>query len=371
MNGSACYLTTSSKLATTRLLQIARKNDRLAVASCSLEHVHTLSTPTVSILQHVLTTILPTFIKDQESKPDGKPIKLLVIDALGELFHSNNKTTTSTLVARSKDLANISAILHSIAADPRLAVLVLNEVIDAFDHPSGRVAGDQQGLFYGYQSRWFNSAEFFGEKKKEASLGLVWANQVNTRIMLSRTGRRKYIDLEGLSKRARLSNSSEVSEQPKTQSEDPQSILIRRFSVIFSNVCLPFALDYIVTEGGVLVLPDQDSQQFCPGDDLFINWDSSVDLPSAESRELATRYRTDDHSSVLHPEILPEADSGTSSRKVLGVEDNEDHLWLHADSYDNLDWDALEQSLSQAPIVGTHIPLNTITDTPSAPDEPS
>lgn len=372
MNGSACYLTTSSKLPTTRLLQIAQTNDRLAVASCSLEHVHTLATPTVSILQHVLTTTLPSFIKDQKSKPCGKPIKLLVIDALGELFHSSDKTTTSTLVARSKDLANISAILHDIAADHQLAVLVLNEVIDIFDQPSGRVTGDQQGLSYDYQSRWFNSAEFFGEKKKEASLGLVWANQVNTRIMLSRTGRRKYIDLEELSKRARLSNNSEISEQPTAQSEEPQSTLIRRFSVIFSNVCLPFSLDYIVTEGGILVLPDQESQQIRSGNDLFITWTSSVDSPSAESREQATRCRTDDIYFVPHPEALPAAESGTSLTKVLGDEDNDDRLWSNTDAYDNLDWDALEQTLSQAPIAGNHVPSSTTVDTLYfATDEPS
>ncbi|KAF8969859.1 P-loop containing nucleoside triphosphate hydrolase protein, partial [Flammula alnicola] len=342
---STCYLTTSSKLSTARLLQMSRANELLSSSFCGLEYVHTLAIPTVAILQHVLTIVLPSFIEEQTSKQGGRRIKLLVIDAIGELFHSNDKTTTSTLVERSKDIACLSARLHELASMYQLAIVVLNEVIDTFDRRRHNM-GEQADLSYDYQSRWFNTAEFFGESKKEASLGLAWANQVNTRIMLTRTGRRKYLNDEDLPKRPRLNESPRNVEESSRQSApgEQQPTLIRRLSVIFSNVCSPVSLDYTVMERGVSILQDRDAR--------LIQISNRADA-IVQASDVHTNEQSDDLASEALPLPLATVDAFVSlsnseiTESISIVDEFEDLLWSHADSYEDLDWDALEENLSQ------------------------
>lgn len=312
LSGVACYLTTSSILHTARLLQIAETNGLLSVG-CGLENVHTISVPTVSVLQRVLSETLPDFIH-QASVDKRKPVKLLVIDALGELFHSNNKTTTATLVERSQDLVRISANLHNLARKYRLAVLVLNEVIDVFNRSSqtDELQGDMR---YDQQSRWFSTAEFFGNGSKEAVLGLTWANQLNIRIILSRTGRRKYLGRDDIPKRRNLSVSDPSPHSMEEAQTEPE--LIRRLSVLFSNVASPISLDYIVTECGISVVEDTNVQ-------------SSHIQSSADDFNVSTNSS--------------KSDSKSGVKLVDG--DEFDQLW-DQEEYRNLDWDALEMTLSQ------------------------
>jgi DNA repair protein RAD57 len=290
------------------------------------------------MLQHVLSETFPSFAA---SNPGGRKIKVLIIDALGELFHSDNKTTTSTLVERSKDILRISASLHELASHHKMAVVVLNEVIDTFDHP-GRQCWDGKDLLYQYQSRWFNTAEFFGEGKKQASLGLVWANQVNTRIILSRTGKRRYLTDEDLPKRLRLINGNSDHCLPSNRQVDQGSLqptLIRRLSVIFSNVTSPVSLEYIVTEKGISLL----------GDEQQVMW--SADGVNDEQRvqvEKISAIERPPPEVALNPNI-PVTSEGTSKQLHLALEADEfeNSLWSTTESYENLDWDALEASLTQ------------------------
>jgi DNA repair protein RAD57 len=315
LSAAACYLTTSSTLPTTRLLQIAEASGLLSLG-CSLENVHTISVPTVPVLQRVLADTLPNFI-EQTSVDKPKPVKLLVIDALGELFHSNNKTTTSTLVERSRDVARLAANLHDLASKYRLAVLVLNEVIDVFRRSSNTHV-PQGDMLYDQQSRWFNTAEFFGDGSKEAVLGLTWANQINTRIMLSRTGRRKYLTADDTSKRRHLSNPDPPPQAKEGGQMEPS--LIRRLSVLFSNVTSPITLDYIVTECGVSVVQ---------GDIV-------------ETSHVQSRQATADN-----PVAASNSSESVAEKSAALVDGDEfDQLW-EQEEYRDLDWDALELSLSQ------------------------
>ncbi|KAF9452229.1 P-loop containing nucleoside triphosphate hydrolase protein, partial [Macrolepiota fuliginosa MF-IS2] len=59
LDGSTCYLTTSTGLQTTRLLQILQARN---LSDASLEDVYTLSAPTVHVLLNVLEGTLPTYI---------------------------------------------------------------------------------------------------------------------------------------------------------------------------------------------------------------------------------------------------------------------------------------------------------------------
>jgi len=258
LNGSCCYLTTSSKLPTQRLLQISQNRKALPHSSCSLDHVHTIAVPSIPLLLQVLSRTLKDFIQDSHTT-GVKPVKLVVIDTLAELFHDAEKTTTATLVERSQKVAEIGSILHTLAAEYRIAIVVLNEVVDAFNR--GRhCSDDKTDLSYNEQSRWFSRGDSVpGEDGKEASLGLGWANQVNARILLSRTGRRRYL-VEPNMNRAKSQKIEVVSGQMSNTSvdlqaeDDDQSTLIRRFNVIFSSVSLPASLDFTVTESGISAL---------------------------------------------------------------------------------------------------------------------
>ncbi|PPQ89137.1 hypothetical protein CVT25_006509 [Psilocybe cyanescens] len=328
LSASCCYLTTSAKLPTKRLNDMVNSDDPVLSSFCGLNDVHTISVPTVAALQTILSTVLPTFIQSQSSKRGAKPVKLLVVDALGELFHSNNKTTSATLIERSKDIAIISASLHELAGVHKLAVVVLNEVIDRFDQPSGDPK-DYAGILYNTQSRWFNTAEFFGERTKEASLGLVWANQVNTRIMLTRTGRRKYFDEQDLPKRRRIDGFSiqgtEPSLRPPTNQEEQQSISLRRLTVIFSNIASPIALDYIVTMRGIIVLEAEvDPSLLRPNDN--------------NKQETEKSQGSSPNTFVLQEKAVSGSDPAAREQG------DDDDLWAN---YEDYDYDTMEQTLSQ------------------------
>jgi DNA repair protein RAD57 len=255
ISGSACYLTTSSKLPTSRLLQLIDTHPLLSHSLCGLSGIQTLSTETIPKLLFVLSNSLPLLLRTNANDPSRKEVKLLVIDALAELFHSTDKTSTTTLVERARNISEISKLLHSLASKHRIAVLVLNEVIDVFDRePEGGTT--ESDLIYRNQARWFSRADsFLDDNRKEASLGLVWANQVNVRIMLSRTGRRRYFSevIGRTTKHRRIETSHPALQMIEAEG---QTTLIRRLNVIFSSVSSPTSLDFIISAEGLSLVPD-------------------------------------------------------------------------------------------------------------------
>ncbi|KAJ6455825.1 P-loop containing nucleoside triphosphate hydrolase protein [Mycena sanguinolenta] len=257
LSGSACYITIASSLPTSRLLQMMEAHPQLSSELCGLENINTIKCPNIPILIHILSKILPDLIVAKANNPASKPVRLVVIDALAELFRSDDKTTTSTLVDRSHNIVEISTLLHSLASTYNLCILVLNEVSDVFGRGDEEMPGGD--LSYKQQSRWFGGADSVpGEGNKEASLGLVWANQVNARIMFSRTGRRRYLQDSVDSKRQKADGSHSAISPNLNNDEEDGATLIRRMSVIFSSVGPPCSLDYIVTAAGICVLPEDD-----------------------------------------------------------------------------------------------------------------
>lgn len=262
LSGAACYLTTNSKLVTRRLSQLMTEHPLLSPSVCGLSDIHTQSLPTLPILMHTLSVTLPALIQDVSIRSERKPLKLLIIDSLGALFHSAEKPTSQSLFERSKALTELSCSLHKIAARHQIAVVIINEVTDVFDHYAGLDETESDDVLYRNQARWFGCAHTVpGEDKKEAGLGLVWANQVNVRIMMSRTGRRRYMaNDEGNSKRRRIEDDKpsnlEGARERRQQNSAEQPTLVRRLTVIFSSVSLPASVDYIVTGGGVSVLAE-------------------------------------------------------------------------------------------------------------------
>ncbi|KAH7930902.1 P-loop containing nucleoside triphosphate hydrolase protein [Leucogyrophana mollusca] len=250
--GSACYLTIASKLSTTRMEQLLNSHPLLSPSLCNMSDVQTISTSTIDRLIYVLSQTLPALISARAQDTSTKPVKLVIIDALAELFHSLGRTTTKTLVERSRQVSEISTLLHTLASKHQIAILVLNEVIDVIDRGPSTDAGD---MSYRDQSRWFGRGDSApGEDRKEATLGLVWANQVNVRIFLARTGRRRYlVESDGRVKKPR---GPDLNPAHTTVQFEDQPTLIRRLTVIFSTVSMPASCDYIVTTQGVSVVPD-------------------------------------------------------------------------------------------------------------------
>lgn len=247
--GSTCYITTFSGLPTPRLVEIHSEHPVFRTSQINaLENITTLSTKSSDYLKTVLSAQLPTLLADRRRIV---PVKLIVIDVLTDLFNEDGKTTTSQLAERSRSLGEISAALHTLAAQYHLAVVVLNHVVDVFEYTAAR--GTAHELVYAEQAKLFSSGNSIAaEQRKKAALGLVWANQVNARIMLTRTNRRRMIEGAAV-KRPRM---SEGPGRPPIDVAADDDILIRRLSILFSSVSPPSSADFIVTPRGVELLPD-------------------------------------------------------------------------------------------------------------------
>ena len=270
-----------------------------------------------------------------------------------------SETKATTLWQRAKDLAEISSYLHRLATEHNLAVVVLNEVIDAFDPPMNDPNSDD--LLYRNQAQFFNRADSIpGESTKEAALGLVWANQVNARVMLTRTERMREVDGVEVrpSKRRRLDSG-------EGQSSAQSNLLrIRRLSVIFSNVAPPASLDYIITSQGISTLPEEPDPTIPQQPPLP---PPIVVPPRHQPPQLVTPLPDEIIPSSQSQPLLPtfvelpsEENAQPSSDDVSGEngpdfdEDEWDAYWKEVDSMDDLyaDFDpsALFSSLPSNPV---------------------
>jgi DNA repair protein RAD57 len=285
LGGAVAYITTgSASLPTNRLLEMARlhpKTAKLDMASL-MDNIHYCRAPTVYALTQVLNHNLPSLcdqLVSEDRFPPRKPIRLLIIDSITTIFQTGEKTTTTTLVERSKAITEVSTILHHLASQRGLTILVLNHVTDVFQDQEGFYASGGQGqeaedtreILYRDQSKWFNRG--FDDGKKEATLGLTWANQVNTRVMLSRTGRRRLLEndesttvtvkrrkgVDGTQIPTRSVHFADSRVEDEDEDFSSRGTLIRRFSLIFSPSAPPAATDFIVLASGVQAF---DSSQF-------------------------------------------------------------------------------------------------------------
>ena len=216
-----------------------------------------MAIPTVDVLLHALRVSLPALMTSVAQGETKKPVRMVIIDSLSALFVASDKPSGSMLVDRSKSLTTISSIMHTMASEHNIAFVVINAVKDVFfRHTSGGSDASQStDIIYDQQSRWFNSDSAApGGHLKEATLGLVWANQLNARIMLTRTNRRRALDEDRPSKRTRTESSYAHVSNPHDGHDairNDDSVLLRRFAVLFSSVCEPRSVDFVVTKGGV------------------------------------------------------------------------------------------------------------------------
>ena len=265
LDGSAAYLTTSGSLPTPRLVQLLHSHPQLAGSCSTLDNVQTSTTRTVSSLLHVLSAVLPASILAAKARSRSRPpLKLLVIDSVAELLHydeDGGKTSTATLSERSRNLSAIAAQLHTLAATHQLAVVALNRVTDTWDR---RPAADVQPgeLLYADQARIFGGVQ---GGSKSAALGLVWANQVNARVMLSRTGKKRRYPVLAVAPAAAVAPraAEDSHDRKRLRAEGGGAVRVddvgvRRLTVMFSPVCAPASVDFIITSRGVETLADDD-----------------------------------------------------------------------------------------------------------------
>lgn len=316
--GGAILLTSERKISFTRLEQIAQsrlpgESSTMAINTKRyLDNVHTMHVTEVDGLEHALAYMVPNVIDSSAAlsasiatsrsiqTPARLPISLIVIDSIGALFRASYDSNQGGLSQRSRMLCVLADRLKHLAHKYNIAVVVVNQVSDVFgsaDGPSrisrpnspalvsdaGRGSpipdGVQPTMTYKVQSQYFS-----GQTKslpKEASLGLVWANAVNVRIMLSRTGRRRPLDAQDLSRRIkrprtvdgryrkdldeeeqRTRKAANVPNVAPTEniSAEPsfEATLIRRMHLVFSPSAKQDSLDYVILQSGIHSLPPAD-----------------------------------------------------------------------------------------------------------------
>lgn len=216
-----------------------------------LEH----ETSEVEMLELALAHHIPSTIEALAAA--GRPkIRLLLVDSIGALFRASFDNSHSGLSQRSTMLCQISDKLKVLATRYDLAVVVVNQVTDVFDR-----ASTADAMSYAMQSRFFSGQT--SDLAKEASLGLVWANSVNVRVMLSRTGRRRKLNHGDLSqKRTRLSayDREVLLEAGQDPEADYESTLIRRMHLVFSPFAPEAMLDFVIIESGIHSLATSKTQ---------------------------------------------------------------------------------------------------------------
>ncbi len=242
-----------------------------------LDNVHTMHVTEVDALDHALSYIVPATISriasEREAQPTLLPVRLLIIDSIGALFRATYDSNHNGLTERSKMLCSITDKLKELAEVHDMAIVVVNQVTDVFTEgrsskfgdammpppSSGSVAGaavpvfqDEAGepiMTYKTQSRSFSGQT--RDLAKEASLGLVWANGINTRLMLSRTGRRRALDHHDLDQKRKRRTALEQEEARLDEVERWQSTLIRRMHLVFSPFAPEAKLDYVIIDAGI------------------------------------------------------------------------------------------------------------------------
>ena len=295
--GGAIILTSERELSTDRLVQLSKTllathdPTRQIREKHLLDNIHTHLCKDIEALDHALSFFLPALLRSRQSSETSpllgqrplyttvRPIRLLILDSITALLRGDTAfaSTSAGLTQRSRHLCLIADKLKALAVEFTLAVVVINQVSDVFARPTSTPSpsssfalsqiyhdGPEPPMRYATQARWFSGQS--ETLQKEASLGIVWANAVNSRVMLSRTGRRRLLKQSDLSvvkrRNRRTANDVEDADGDEQESilgpmiEDHKPTLIRRMHLVFSPFAPPGTVDYVITPSGIHSLPD-------------------------------------------------------------------------------------------------------------------
>ncbi|KAG2333280.1 hypothetical protein Bca52824_004460 [Brassica carinata] len=173
---------------------------------------------------------IESFVKTSKTR---LPLKLIVLDSVAALFRSEFDNTPSDLRKRASCFFKISGKLKQLASKFGLAVVITNQVTDFVESSDGL-----SGLRIGNLRCLYSSG-----RRVVPALGLAWANCVNSRVFISRSGdticqeRREEDDVSG---------SSSVSGRAR-----------RRLDIVFSPHLPASSCEFVITGEGFVELGDQ------------------------------------------------------------------------------------------------------------------
>nr|VWO98789.1 Serine/threonine-protein phosphatase 2A 56 kDa regulatory subunit [Ganoderma boninense] len=298
----------------------------LTLDFCGLSDIYTLKATNFGTLARILTDLFPTFANSRAGAVGVKPAKLIVVDTFTDLFDSSRHPEYEDLKQRARDLRQTSLLLHQIASNYQLAVVLLGAIrtshprFDGQDHSPGELSCDDQ-------ERWFSRGHSLrGEEMHEALLGPIWSNQLNARIMMTRTlrmrcrhevdPRMRDSDEARAAKRRRLDSSHSPSFATSSlQAGGDEQLAFRHLSVVFSSVAPVASCDYVILEQGLVAFPPEEPP---PSTFLYAS-------PVASQRS-GTPW-----SSQVGGQPAPNSPAGPPDERLIAAaveeEDEEESLW--------------------------------------------
>lgn len=257
----AIYLSAEGHLPTTRLLSLVPPDQDVS----ALDRVHFLAANDFEALEHTLSYLVPAHVSRLTAR--GHSVDLIVLDSLAALLRPSFDNTPKGLSERSQAICSIADKFKSIGVQHGPAVLVVNQVSDVFGDlwPSSTVPSSSNSgsstpaasqrpppsqppfpipkdvpepwMSYKDQSKHFNGST--PSLRKEASLGLVWANSISTRIMLSSPPNRF----------------RKVGVTFGAEKDEGASFRVRRMDLVFSPLGGRGTVEYVVLGRGVVSVP--------------------------------------------------------------------------------------------------------------------
>lgn len=261
LSGSACYISTRGDILTGRIEEICKKHPLLSPEVCGIPDIHSVKAPFYAALERVLVTSLPETADERAADPDAKPVKLLIIDTFTDIFDNLRDPVYKDIPLRARHLRHIAIVLHRLITKYQLAVVVLGSAGNTFPRLDGCDTGPGE-LRFSDQARWFCRAHTIaGEDAHEAVLGHVWPNQLNARVMMSRTIRtrpRSVLRPQEQGGRANKRRKLEGDQAAEGGAVADESVPFRRFTAIFSSVAPPAFCDYVIFDEGVVGFPPEE-----------------------------------------------------------------------------------------------------------------
>ncbi|CAH8386466.1 unnamed protein product [Eruca vesicaria subsp. sativa] len=228
LNGSSLYLHSELPFPFRRLHQLSKSfhlsnpNIYADHNDNPCDHVFVQNVHSVDHLLDVMPKI-DSFVKSSRTR---LPLKLIVLDSVAALFRSEFENTPGDLRKRSSLFFKVSGKLKRLADRFGLVVVITNQVTDfveSSDGLSGLRIGNLRGLYS-------------SGRRVVPALGLAWANCVNSRVFISRSG-------DGICEERREddeSGSSSVGRRDR-----------RRFDIVFSPYLPASSCEFVITREGI------------------------------------------------------------------------------------------------------------------------
>ncbi|KAJ4907795.1 DNA repair protein XRCC3-like protein [Raphanus sativus] len=160
-----------------------------------------------------------------ENSKTRLPLKLIVLDSVAALFRSEFDNTPSDLRKRASCFFKMSGKLKQLASRFGLAVVVTNQVTDFVESSSDGLSGLRVGNL---------RCLYSSGRRVVPALGLAWANCVNSRVFISRSG---------------------VCEERRGDGESGSSLVSgrarRRFDIVFSPYLPASSCEFVITGEGI------------------------------------------------------------------------------------------------------------------------